>query len=111
MQTTLNVFGRLAITGQVLPESGSIDEAIACEEIRSKLELSEDEQEALQIEESEQGGLRWNREADEPREYEFTEQQVETIQKGFELLSAKEEMPTSPRFITLYRTFQNGEAE
>jgi len=100
----LNLLDRISIP-QVLPDKGSIEKAIICEDIREKIRITQDELKNTELKTYEDGHMTWNESKDVPLKVTFTELETELIASGFKKLNKEESIPTAKGFIKLYKMF------
>lgn len=106
MKTELDVWQRLKLA-MLLPESGgSFREAIRVRQLRRDLNPDEKEREDLKLATDERGNITWDESKVSPKEFEFSDGELDTISVAFKSLEADGAVPTDDRFLSLYEIFE-----
>jgi len=107
MDIKLTFFDRISLP-QMFPEKATFADAIIYDDIRNKIKITQEEITTYNIRNTKDGtGVEWDNEPQDGSEIQFTVAEVKLIQKSLNDLDAKAQVPTDPKFISLYRKFIN----
>ena len=107
MDLKLTFFDRITIP-TMFPEKASFADAIIYDDIRQKIKITQNEITTYNIRNTpDERGIEWDGEPEGGVTFELTEAEVRLINKCFSELDKQAQVPTDPKFITLYRKFIN----
>lgn len=99
----LTIYDRITLTS-ILPARASFDRVIVISDIREKVQLTQEDLEKYGITGLPTGGVAWNEEgATYEIEVSFTAIELEVLGDALKEMDRKKEMPTTKRFLELYR--------
>jgi len=107
MDIKLTFFDRISIP-TMFPEKATFADGIIYDDIRTKIKITQEEVTTYKIRNTQDGsGVEWDKEPEGGIEFELTDAETTLIKKAFKELDAKAQVPTDPKFISLYRKFIN----
>lgn len=107
MDIKLTFFDRISIP-TMFPEKASFADAIIYDDIRNKIKITQEEITTYNIRNTKDGtGVEWDNEPQDGIDMQLTDAEFKLIKKALDDLDKKAEVPTDPKFISLYRKFIN----
>ena len=107
MDTKLTFFDRITIP-TMFPEKASFADAIIYDDIRQKIKITQNEITTYNIRNTpDERGIEWDGEPDGGIEFSITDAEKALILKCLNDLDKQSQVPTDPKFISLYRKFIN----
>lgn len=107
MDIKLTFFDRISIP-TMFPEKASFADAIIYDDIRNKIKITQEEITTYSIRNTKDGtGVEWDSEPQDGTETQLTDAEFELIKKALKALDEKAQVPTDPKFISLYKKFIN----
>lgn len=100
---TLKVADRLNLILGVLPQQGNYFEVKKINEIKEKIEITEEDQKKCKMKELEKGGIAIEKENDFEVEYEFSEEEFKVIKEALEQKDREKKLTLEME--NLYRKF------
>lgn len=87
----------------LLPKQGTFEDLIVTKDIKSKIEVTQEELKKLNVKSQENGNITWDSSKDEPKEIEFTDKEQEIITKELKALSEQKKL--TENHLNLYQLF------
>lgn len=107
MDVKLTLFDRISIP-TMFPEKASFADGIVYDDIRQKIKITQDEVSEYNVRSTKDGsGVEWDNEPVEGKDFELTDLEEKVIIKALKELDAKSQVPTDPKFISLFKKFIN----
>jgi len=97
------------IVPSLFPTTGSLSTLEISEVIREKLKIDEKEKEIcqVQVDESNQYRLKWNKKLDKGIEVSLTENEIKFIDDCLKQANIDGKLPNHPLFFVFYKSFYN----
>jgi len=107
LEVGMDIYTRIML-GNLFPERCSIEEYLLFDDIKKKIEISEEETKEINFQISPDGKTStWNRKGNENKPFFFTPKEAKTILNTCELASRNKNFPNNTRFFAFYKEIKN----